>query len=167
LINDPKERAEHIMLVDLGRNDVGRVSKIGSVEVDELMVVEKYSHVLHIVSNVVGELVDGKDCFDVLRVCLPAGTLSGAPKIRAMEIIEELEHCKRGPYGGAVGYFSFSGNMDTCITIRTMVIHNGTGHVQAGGGIVADSDPESEYQESYNKARALFSAMQLAKQGLE
>lgn len=167
LLGDPKERAEHIMLVDLGRNDVGRVSKLGSVKVDELMVVEKYSHVLHIVSNVSGELLEGKSSFDVLRACFPAGTLSGAPKIRAMEVIEELEPCKRGPYGGAVGYFSFSGNMDTCITIRTLAVHDGVGHVQAGGGIVADSDPESEFQESVNKARAIFRAVELARGGLE
>ncbi len=167
LLGDPKERAEHIMLVDLGRNDVGRVSKLGSVKVDELMVVEKYSHVLHIVSNVSGELLEGKNCFDVLRASFPAGTLSGAPKIRAMEIIEELEPSKRGPYGGAVGYFSFSGNMDTCITIRTLSVYDGMGYVQAGGGIVADSDPDSEYQESVNKATALFRAVELARRGLE
>ncbi len=167
LLGDPKERAEHIMLVDLGRNDVGRVSKLGSVKVDELMVVEKYSHVLHIVSNVSGELLEGKNCFDVLRASFPAGTLSGAPKIRAMEIIEELEPSKRGPYGGAVGYFSFSGNMDTCITIRTLSVYDGMGYVQAGGGIVADSDPDSEYQETVNKATALFRAVELARRGLE
>jgi len=131
------------------------------------MVIEKYSHVLHIVSNVSGELLEGKNCFDVLRACFPAGTLSGAPKIRAMEIIEELEPCKRGPYGGAVGYFSFSGNMDTCITIRTLAVQDGIGHIQAGGGIVADSVPENEYQESLNKAKALFRAVELARNGLE
>jgi anthranilate synthase component 1 len=159
---DPKEVAEHIMLVDLGRNDVGRVARIGTVEVTERLVVERYSYVMHLVSNVRGELRDGVDCFDAFRATFPAGTLTGAPKIRAMEIIEELEPVRRGVYGGAVGYFDFSGNMDTCITIRTMVIENGRIYVQAGAGIVADSDPEREQAECVNKARALFQAVKLA-----
>ncbi len=162
LSTDPKEIAEHIMLVDLGRNDVGRVAAIGSVQVSELMVVERYSHVMHLVSNVQGELAAGKDCFDALRATFPAGTLTGAPKIRAMEIIEELEPVRRGVYGGAVGYFSFSGNMDTCITIRTILVKDDTIYVQAGAGIVADSDPEREHAECVNKARALIQAIRLA-----
>ena len=144
LKKDPKENAEHIMLVDLGRNDVGRVAEIGSVKVTELMAVERYSHVMHLVSNVEGRLKKGLDAFDVFRACFPAGTVTGAPKVRAMEIIEELEPTKRGPYAGAVGYFGYSGNMDTCITIRTLVIKNGRVYVQAGAGIVADSVPENE-----------------------
>jgi len=167
LLSDPKERAEHVMLVDLGRNDVGRVCEYGSVKVDELMVIEKYSHVMHIVSNVVGKLRKDKDAFDVLRACLPAGTVSGAPKIRAMEIIDELEPSRRGPYAGAVGYFSFSGNADTAIAIRTILIKDGIAHVQAGGGVVADSIPEKEYQETLNKAKACMRAIQLAEEGLE
>lgn len=159
LLADPKERAEHIMLVDLGRNDIGRVCRPGTVQVTELMVVEKYSHVMHIVSNVKGILQDGKDCFDVLSACFPAGTVSGAPKVRAMQIIEELEPVRRGPYAGAVGYFGFSGNMDTCITIRTIVIKGKTAYIQAGAGIVADSDPRLEYQETINKAMALIEAI--------
>ena len=143
LLADPKERAEHIMLVDLGRNDVGRVCRPGTVQVTELMVIEKYSHVMHIVSNVKGILRDDKDCFDALQACFPAGTVSGAPKVRAMQIIEELEPVKRGPYAGAIGYFGFSGNMDTCITIRTIVIKGNTAYIQAGAGIVADSDPQT------------------------
>lgn len=166
LLADEKERAEHIMLVDLGRNDVGRVAKPGSVRVDELMVIEKYSHVMHIVSNVVGELLPGKDQFDVLRACFPAGTVSGAPKIRAMEIIEELEPTKRGPYAGAIGYFSYSGDMDTCITIRTLVLKDGVAYLQVGAGIVADSVPEREYQETVNKGRALVRALEMAEKGL-
>jgi anthranilate synthase component 1 len=162
LLTDPKEAAEHIMLVDLGRNDVGRVSRYGSVEVNELMVVERYSHVMHIVSNVRGRLAPGKDAIDVLRACFPAGTVSGAPKVRAMEIIEELEPSRRGPYAGAVGYFNFSGNMDLCITIRTLMCRNGRVYVQAGAGIVADSDPEREYQETINKARGMLAALDLA-----
>jgi anthranilate synthase component 1 len=162
LTSDPKEVAEHIMLVDLGRNDVGRVSKIGSVTVTERMIVERYSHVMHLVSNVRGELVDGKDCFDTFRATFPAGTLTGAPKIRAMEIIEELEPVRRGVYGGAVGYFSFSGNMDTCITIRTILVKDDTLYVQAGAGIVADSDPEREHAECVNKSRAMIQAVRLA-----
>lgn len=167
LLEDPKERAEHVMLVDLGRNDVGRVCEYGSVKVDELMVIEKYSHVMHIVSNVTGKLRNDKDAFDVLRACLPAGTVSGAPKIRAMEIIDELEPSRRGPYAGAVGYFSFSGNSDTAIAIRTILIKNGMAYIQAGGGVVADSIPENEYQETLNKAKACMRAIQLAEEGLE
>ncbi len=162
LVTDPKEIAEHIMLVDLGRNDVGRVSKIGTVEVTERMIVERYSHVMHLVSNVRGELADGGDCFAAFRATFPAGTLTGAPKIRAMEIIEDLEPVRRGVYGGAVGYFSFSGNMDTGITIRTILVKNGTVYVQAGAGIVADSDPEREHLECVNKARAMIQAIRLA-----
>ncbi len=166
LMQDPKERAEHIMLVDLARNDVGRVAETGTVSVNELMVVERYSHVMHIVSNVVGKLRPDKDAFDVVKATFPAGTLSGAPKVRAMEIIEELEPSRRGAYGGAVGYFSFSGNMDTCITIRTFLIKGGEIYIQAGAGIVADSDPQKEYEESVNKVKALVKAVGLAKQGL-
>ncbi len=162
LLNDEKERAEHLMLVDLGRNDVGRVAEMGRVEVTEFMVVERYSHVMHIVSNVRGKLGEGKDAFDVFEACFPAGTVSGAPKIRAMEIIDELEPTRRGPYAGAVGYFSFSGNMDTCITIRTILVKDGMAYVQAGAGIVADSVPECEYQETLNKAKALLRAIELA-----
>jgi anthranilate synthase component 1 len=162
LLGDEKERAEHIMLVDLGRNDLGRVCRPGTVTVSALMDVEKYSHVMHIVSQVEGELQEGRDAFDALRSCFPAGTVSGAPKIRAMEIIAELEPCRRGTYAGAVGYFSFDGNLDTAITIRTMVIKDGVAHVQAGGGIVADSQPEYEYQESLNKAAALLRALDVA-----
>jgi anthranilate synthase component 1 len=167
LMQDPKERAEHIMLVDLGRNDVGRVAKIGSVKVTELLQVEKYSHVMHLVSHVVGELAEGKDCYDVMRATFPQGTVSGAPKIRAMEIIEELEPTKRGPYAGAVGYFSYSGNMDTCIALRTMTVKGTTAYLQAGGGVVADSVPELEYEETLNKARALMRAIELARAGIE
>jgi anthranilate synthase component 1 len=167
LLADPKERAEHIMLVDLGRNDVGRVSKPGSVQVSELMIIERYSHVMHIVSNVRGTLEDSRDSFDVLRACFPAGTVSGAPKIRAMEIIDELEPTRRGPYAGAVGYFGFSGNMDTCITIRTLVIKDKIAYIQAGGGVVADSDPAAEFQETVNKARAMMRAVEMAEQGLD
>ncbi len=167
LLADPKERAEHIMLVDLGRNDVGRVSSPGSVHVSELMVIERYSHVMHIVSNVRGTLSAGNDAFDVVRACFPAGTVSGAPKIRAMEIIDELEPTRRGPYAGAVGYFGFSGNMDTCITIRTLVIKDGVAYIQAGGGVVADSIPSAEYQETVNKAKAMMRAVEMAERGLE
>ncbi|MFH1146335.1 MAG: anthranilate synthase component I [Pseudomonadota bacterium] len=167
LLSDPKERAEHIMLVDLGRNDVGRVARFGSVEVNELMVTERYSHVMHIVSNVRGDLEENKDAFDVFAATFPAGTVSGAPKIRAMEIIEELEPDRRGPYAGAVGYFSFSGNMDLCIAIRTLLIKNGKISIQAGAGIVADSDPEKEYQETLNKARGMIRAIEWAVKGLE
>jgi anthranilate synthase component 1 len=167
LLADPKERAEHIMLVDLGRNDVGRVAAIGSVEVNELMVIERYSHVMHIVSNVRARLTPDRDAFDLLRACFPAGTVTGAPKIRAMEIIEELEPVKRGPYAGAVGYFSFSGNMDTCITIRTILCRPGRAYIQAGAGIVADSDPAREYQETASKAEAMLRAIAMAEAGLE
>jgi anthranilate synthase component I len=167
LMQDPKERAEHIMLVDLGRNDVGRVAKIGTVKVTELLVVEKYSHVIHLVSHVIGELSEGRDCYDVMRATFPQGTVSGAPKIRAMEIIEELEPTKRGPYAGAVGYFSFSGNMDTCIALRTLTVKGNTAYLQAGGGVVADSVPELEYEETLNKARALMRAIELARAGIE
>ncbi|HEX9867533.1 MAG TPA: anthranilate synthase component I family protein, partial [Candidatus Tectomicrobia bacterium] len=167
LMQDPKERAEHIMLVDLGRNDVGRVAKIGSVKVTELLQVEKYSHVMHLVSHIVGELAEGKDCYDVMRATFPQGTVSGAPKIRAMEIIEELEPTKRGPYAGAVGYFGYSGNMDTCIALRTMTVKGHTAYLQAGGGVVADSVPEMEYEETLNKARALMRAIELAQAGIE
>jgi len=167
LLDDQKERAEHIMLVDLGRNDIGRVSRYGSVSVDELMVIERYSHVMHIVSNVRGKLRMDQDQFDLLRACFPAGTVSGAPKIRAMEIIDELEPTRRGTYAGAIGYFSYSGDMDTCITIRTILIQNGTAYVQAGAGIVADSDPTREYQETQNKAMAMMKALSAAEEGLE
>ncbi len=167
LLADPKERAEHIMLVDLGRNDVGRVSEPGSVNVSELMVIERYSHVMHIVSNVRGRLSAENDAYDVIRACFPAGTVSGAPKIRAMQIIDELEPTKRGPYAGAIGYFGFSGNMDTCITIRTLVIKNNIAYIQAGGGVVADSDPAAEYQETVNKAKAMMRAVEMAEKGLD
>ena len=159
LLADPKERAEHVMLVDLGRNDVGRVSRYGSVHVEEMMHIEKYSHVIHIVSNVRGRLAEEKDAFDALFSCFPAGTLSGAPKIRAMEIIDELETVKRGIYGGALGYIDFNGTMDTCIVIRTIVYHDKQAIVQAGAGIVADSVPANEYQETLQKAGALFTAI--------
>ncbi len=166
LLADPKERAEHIMLVDLARNDLGRISDTGTVKVDELMIIERYSHVMHIVSNVISNLSRKNDAFDVLKATFPAGTLSGAPKVRAMEIIEEMEPGRRGAYGGAVGYFSFSGNMDTCITIRTFVIKDGEIYIQAGAGIVADSNPENEYQESVNKVKALVKAIEVAESGL-
>ncbi|HKO37619.1 MAG TPA: anthranilate synthase component I [Solirubrobacterales bacterium] len=162
LMNDPKERAEHVMLVDLGRNDLGRVCEYGSVKVDELMVVETYSHVLHIVSQVSGKLKEGVSALDVLRSALPAGTLSGAPKVRAMQIIDELETVKRGGYGGAVGYLSWDGDLDTAIHIRTVVAKDGQLHVQAGGGTVADAVPAYEYTESVNKARAVFRAVEVA-----
>ena len=167
LLADEKERAEHVMLVDLGRNDVGRVAARGSVKVDSLMQVERYSHVMHIVSQVTGQLEKGKSVYDVTRACFPAGTVSGAPKIRAMQIIEELEPTRRGPYAGAVGYFGFSGNMDMCINIRTVVIKGRQAYIQAGAGIVADSVPEHEYEETCNKARAMMKAIELAEQGLE
>ena len=167
LLSDPKERAEHVMLIDLGRNDIGRVCDYGTVKVDELMVIERYSHVMHIVSNVVGLLEKGKDAFDVLQACFPAGTVTGAPKIRAMEIIDELEPEGRGLYAGAVGYFSFQGNMDTCITIRTIIVEGNRATVQAAAGIVADSDPDREYEETMNKAKAMLAAIELAERGLE
>ncbi len=165
LLADPKERAEHVMLVDLGRNDVGRVAKYGSVKLSDVMVIERYSHVMHITSNVTGTLRDDCDAFDALAACLPAGTVSGAPKVRAMEIIDELEPHRRGPYAGAVGYLDFAGNMDTCIALRTLVVANGKAYVQAGAGIVADSDPASEYQETLNKARGLLRAIESAQRG--
>jgi anthranilate synthase component 1 len=166
LREDPKEMAEHIMLVDLGRNDVGRVAETGSVKVTELMTVERYSHVMHLVSNVEGSLKNGLDAFDVLGSCFPAGTVTGAPKVRAMEIIEELEPMRRGPYAGAVGYLSYSGNMDTCITIRTLVIKRNKVYVQAGAGIVADSVPEKEYTETVNKAIGMMRAVDMAEKEL-
>jgi anthranilate synthase component 1 len=166
LLADPKERAEHLMLVDLGRNDAGRVAQPGSVEVRDLLVIERYSHVMHIVSGVHGLLADDKDQFDVMSACFPAGTVSGAPKIRAMEIIEELEPERRGPYAGAVGYFGFSGNMDFCITIRTFIMQDNDLWIQAGAGIVADSDPVKEFEETLNKARGLRRAVELAEKGL-
>jgi anthranilate synthase component I len=162
LLEDPKERAEHVMLVDLGRNDLGRVCEYGTVTVDELMAVETYSHVLHIVSQVSGRLREGITALDALRATLPAGTLSGAPKVRAMQIIDELEPHKRGSYGGAIGYVSFNGDLDTAIHIRTVVVKDGTVHVQAGGGTVADAKPDYEYRESVQKAKAIFSAVELA-----
>ncbi len=167
LLADPKELAEHLMLIDLGRNDVGRVSEIGSVRLTEKMVVERYSHVMHIVSNVVGRLRPGLTAIDALRATFPAGTVSGAPKIRAMEIIDELEPVKRGIYAGAVGYLSWSGNMDTAIAIRTAVLKDGMLHIQAGGGVVADSIPANEWEETMNKGRALFRAAALAERGLD
>jgi anthranilate synthase component 1 len=163
LLADPKERAEHVMLVDLGRNDVGRVSEIGSVKVTELMVVERYSHVMHIVSNVVGKLREGCDAFDAFAATFPQGTVSGAPKIRAMEIIDELESVRRGVYAGAVGYFSYTGNTDTAIALRTLLIKGNRVYIQAGGGVVADSDPGAEFEESVNKARAMVRALQAAR----
>ena len=162
LVNDEKERAEHVMLLDLGRNDVGRVSEPGSVKPTQVMEVERYSHVMHLVSHVTGQLREGLSSYDALRACFPAGTVSGAPKIRAMEIISELERDLRGPYAGAVGYFDLSGNIDTAITIRTIVMKDGVANVQAGGGIVYDSDPDAEYIETENKARALMRAIEQA-----
>ncbi|HEV3237906.1 MAG TPA: anthranilate synthase component I family protein, partial [Gemmataceae bacterium] len=153
---------EHIMLVDLGRNDIGRIAKFGSVSLEGIMAVERYSHVMHLSSTVTGRLQEGKSALDALRACLPAGTLSGAPKIRAMEIIDELEPHRRGPYGGAVGYIDFGGNMDTCIALRTMVITGQTVYLQAGAGIVADSVPELEREETLNKARGLLRALEMA-----
>jgi anthranilate synthase component I len=167
LLGDEKERAEHIMLVDLGRNDIGRVSEYGSVRVDELMTIERYSHVMHIVSNVTGRLTGDRDVFDVLRACFPAGTVSGAPKVRAMEIIDEQEPTRRGFYAGSLGYFSYSGDMDMAITIRTMLVDGQTAYLQAGGGLVADSVPANEYQECVNKARALVQAIERAEEGLD
>jgi anthranilate synthase component 1 len=164
LLGDPKERAEHVMLIDLGRNDVGRVSTPGTVRLDETMVIERYSHVMHLVSNVSGSLAAGMAAKDVVKAAFPAGTLSGAPKIRAMEIIEELEPSRRGVYGGAVGYLSYTGNMDLAIAIRTLVTTGDTIHVQAGAGIVADSQPEAEHEECVNKARAVVRAVELVRQ---
>ncbi len=162
LLADPKERAEHVMLVDLGRNDVGRVSRYRSVELSDVMTIERYSHVMHITSNVAGQLLPGKTAFDALQACLPAGTVSGAPKVRAMQIIDELEPHRRGPYAGAVGYFDYSGNMDTCIALRTIVVQGDKAYVQAGAGIVADSIPASEWNETLNKARGLLKAIEIA-----
>jgi anthranilate synthase component 1 len=167
LLKDPKERAEHVMLVDLGRNDLGRIARIGSVQVNQLMTVERYSHVMHLVSDIQAQLAEGKDAFDVLRATFPAGTLTGAPKVRAMEIIAEQEPSRRGPYGGAVGYFSYGGNMDFCITIRTMLQKDGKIFIQTGAGIVADSDPEAEYKETLNKAEGMVQALRLAERGFE
>ena len=158
LLGDEKERAEHLMLVDLGRNDVGRVAETGSVTVTDQFFIERYSHVMHIVSNVEGNIRPGFDAVDALVAGFPAGTLSGAPKVRAMEIINELEKEKRGVYAGAVGYFAANGTMDTCIVLRTAIVKDGVMYVQAGGGVVADSDPEAEFQETVNKAKALFAA---------
>ena len=167
LLADPKELAEHLMLIDLGRNDAGRVAKIGSVELTDQMVIERYSHVMHIVSNVIGELHDGMNAIDVLRATFPAGTVSGAPKIRAMEIIDELEPVKRGVYSGAVGYLSWNGNMDTAIAIRTAVIKDEHLHIQAGAGVVADSVPDLEWKETMNKGRAVFRAVAMAEAGID
>lgn len=164
LLADPKERAEHVMLVDLGRNDVGRVAQFGTIDLTEVMVVERYSHVMHISSEVQGKLKDGLDAFDALKACLPAGTVSGAPKVRAMEVIDSLEPHRRGPYGGAVGYVDYRGNMDTCIALRTMVVKDDVVYVQAGCGVVADSDPAAEYEETLNKAKALISAIEMTVQ---
>jgi anthranilate synthase component 1 len=165
LIADPKERAEHIMLVDLGRNDLGRVSEYGSVRVEQLMSVERYSHVMHMVSSLRGRLRSDVDCFDALVACFPAGTVSGAPKVRAMEIIDELEPTRRGIYAGGILYLDFSGNLDSCIAIRTLVAKGGRAYVQAGGGLVADSRPEREFQETVNKSRALLAALKAAHKG--
>ncbi len=164
LLADPKERAEHVMLIDLARNDVGRIAQYGSVELSDVMVVEKYSHVMHITSNVTGQLRDELTALEALRAGLPAGTVSGAPKIRAMEIIDEFEPNRRGPYAGAVGYIDFTGNMDTCIALRTLVMKNQIAYVQAGAGLVADSVPEKEYEETVSKAKGLFKAIEVAEQ---
>jgi anthranilate synthase component 1 len=161
LLADPKERAEHVMLIDLGRNDVGRVSAIGSVTLSDVMTIERYSHVMHLTSNVTGRLAGGLTAFDALRACLPAGTVSGAPKIRAMEIIDELEPVRRGPYAGAVGYVDFGGSMDTCIALRTVVVTGGKAYVQSGAGIVADSDPEKEFEETVSKAKGLLVSIEM------
>jgi anthranilate synthase component 1 len=166
LLKDEKERAEHIMLVDLGRNDLGRVAAVNTVEVNEMFSIERYSHVMHIVSNVRGILKEGLTCFDVLQATFPAGTVSGAPKIRAMEIIDELEPTRRGLYAGAVGYIGFSGNMDTAIAIRTLLIKGKTAYLGVGAGIVADSVPEKEFEETMNKGKALLKAVDLAERGL-
>ncbi len=162
LLADPKERAEHVMLVDLGRNDVGRVAEYRTVEISDVMVIERYSHVMHITSNVTGKLREDADAFDALAACLPAGTVSGAPKVRAMEIIDELEPHRRGPYAGAVGHIDYHGNMDTCIALRTIVFSGGKAYLQAGAGIVADSDPTAEYQETLSKARGLLKALEIS-----
>ncbi len=167
LLADPKERAEHVMLVDLGRNDVGRVARYGSVQLSDVMVIERYSHVMHITSNVTGQLQPGRDAFDALQACLPAGTVSGAPKVRAMQIIDELEPHRRGPYAGAVGHLDYHGNMDTCIALRTIVVQGNQAYVQAGAGIVADSHPASEYQETLNKAHGLLKAIEITEQRVQ
>jgi anthranilate synthase component 1 len=167
LLNDPKEKAEHIMLVDLGRNDLGRIAQVGSVQVNELMVVERYSHVMHLVSHIQAYLEKGKDAFEVIKATFPAGTLTGAPKIRAMEIIRELEPMDRGPYGGAVGYIGFNGNLDLAITIRSIFVKDDKVYLQAGAGIVADSDPERELEEVENKVKGMVKALELAARGLE
>jgi anthranilate synthase component I len=161
LLQDPKERAEHIMLVDLGRNDVGRVAEFGSVKLSDVMVIERYSHVMHITSNVTGKLRPELDAFDALKASLPAGTVSGAPKVRAMQIIDEFEPHRRGPYAGAVGYIDYAGDMDTCIALRTLVVQGNKAYIQAGAGIVAESVAESEYQETLNKARGLLKAIEI------
>jgi anthranilate synthase component 1 len=166
MLGSDKERAEHVMLVDLTRNDVGRVARFGTVRVPELMTVERYSHVMHIVSLVEGRLREGLDAFDVLRAVFPHGTVSGAPKVRAMEILDELEPTTRGPYAGAVGYAGFGGALDTCIAIRTLTLRDGVAYVQAGGGIVADSEPAAEYDETVNKAKVLIRALEMARRGL-
>jgi anthranilate synthase component 1 len=166
LLADPKERAEHVMLIDLARNDVGRVARYGSVKLSDVMVVERYSHVMHITSNVAGQLLDGKTALDALRAGLPAGTVSGAPKVRAMEIIDEIEPHRRGPYAGAVGYIDFTGNMDTCIALRTLVMQGQTAYIQAGAGIVADSVPAREYEETLSKAQVLLKAIEIAEEQL-
>jgi anthranilate synthase component I len=163
LLADPKERAEHVMLVDLARNDIGRVCTWGTVKVSEMMVIERYSHVMHIVSNVRGELAQDRDVYDLLKATFPAGTLSGAPKIRAMEIIADLEQSRRGAYGGAIGYFGFDGNLDSAITIRTVLLDGDKAYVQAGAGVVADSDPQKEYEETQNKAKGMLRALALAR----
>jgi anthranilate synthase component 1 len=165
LLADPKERAEHIMLVDLGRNDLGRVCEYGSVKVDRLLFVERFSHVMHLVSSLSGKLREDVDCFDALMACFPAGTLSGAPKVRAMQIIDELEPTRRGIYAGAILYLDFSGNVDSCIALRTLVAKGGRVYIQAGAGIVADSVPEREFEETVNKARALLKALETAQSG--
>jgi anthranilate synthase component 1 len=162
LLADPKERAEHVMLIDLARNDVGRVARFGTVELSDVMVVERYSHVMHITSNVTGQLEEGKTALEALRASLPAGTVSGAPKVRAMQIIDEVEPHRRGPYAGAVGYIDFTGNMDTCIALRTLVMQGQTAYIQAGAGIVADSVPATEYEETLNKAKGLLKAIEVA-----
>jgi len=163
LLADPKERAEHLMLVDLARNDVGRIAEYGSVKVTDFMTIERYSHVMHIVSHVSGKLSDGRTAYDVMRATFPAGTVSGSPKVRAMQIINELEKSKRCTYAGAVGYFAFDGNLDSCIALRTVLLKGGKAYVQAGGGVVADSTPEGEYQESLSKAMAAMRAIDRAR----
>ena len=167
LFHDEKERAEHIMLVDLGRNDIGRIAQPGSVRVTKLLATERYSHIMHLVSNVEGKLRADMTALDALRACFPAGTVSGAPKIRAMELIDRFEDVRRGPYAGAVAYFAFNGNLDSCITIRTVTLANDRAYVQAGGGIVFDSDPSAEYEETVNKSAAVRRAISVAKALLE